>query len=79
METYLTHNRTFFLSYFTRLFEAADGLIDIIRADEDLGGQDRMLLSPELWRRWYKPLWAEVLALCKKNGAKIWLHSCGYC
>ncbi len=79
MEEYIERNRIFFLSYFTRLFESADGLIDIIRADEDLGGQDRMLLSPDLWRRWYKPLWKEVFALCKQHGARIWLHSCGYC
>jgi len=79
MEEYLDRNRTFFLAYFERLFESADGLIDIIRADEDLGGQDRMLLAPDLWRRWYKPLWTEVLGYCRRNGARIWLHSCGYC
>lgn len=79
MEEYMARNRAFYLDYFTRLFEAADGLIDIIRADEDLGGQQNMLLSPELWRKWYKPLWKEVFAIAKQHGAKIWLHSCGYC
>ena len=79
MEEYIERNRTFFLAYFTRLFESAGGLIDIIRADEDLGGQDRMLLPPDLWRRWYKPLWRDVLGLCRRNGAKVWMHSCGYC
>ena len=79
MDEYMARTREFFVSYFTKLFENAGGLIDIIRADEDIGSQDRLLLNPDLWRRWYKPLWKEVFDICKKNGAKVWLHSCGYC
>jgi len=79
METYMNLNRAFFVPYFENIFKYADGLIDIVRADEDLGSMDRMLLSPGMWRKWYKPLWKEVFDICKKHGAKIWMHSCGYC
>jgi len=79
MDEYMARNREFYIPYFKKLFEEAGGLIDIIRADEDLGGQDNMLISPDTWRRWYKPLWRDVFKICKENGAKIWLHSCGYC
>ena len=79
MDEYIGRNREFLLSYFTALFQEAGKLIDIIRADEDVGGQQAMLISPAMWRRWYKPLWMELFSLCKQNGAKIWLHSCGYC
>jgi uroporphyrinogen decarboxylase len=79
MDEYMARNRAFILPYFETLFQAAHGMIDIIRADEDLGGHDRMLISPRLWRKWYKPLWQEVFAICHRNGARIWLHSCGYC
>jgi uroporphyrinogen decarboxylase len=79
MAEYLERNRAFLIPYFTRLFQGARGAVDVIRADEDLGGQENMLISPALWRRWYKPLWAELFALCRANGARIWLHSCGYC
>ncbi len=79
MEEFMGRNREFLVSYFLELFRSADGMIDIIRADEDLGGQNSMLISPEIWRRWYKPLWKEIFAICKSNGAKIWMHSCGYC
>jgi uroporphyrinogen decarboxylase len=79
MNEYMARNREFILPYFEHLFEAAQGTIDIIRADEDLGGNDRMLISPRLWRKWYKPLWKEVFDLCHRHGAKIWLHSCGCC
>lgn len=79
MEEYLGRCREFFIPYFNELFANAGGLIDLIRADEDLGGHDRMMISPGLWRKWYKPLWREILGICKQNGARIWLHSCGYC
>ena len=69
MEEYMAGVRDFFVSYFNELFIAADGLIDIIRADEDVGNQDTMLISPDMWRRWYKPLWRECIEICKKNAA----------
>ena len=79
MEEYMAGVRDFFVSYFNELFIAADGLIDIIRADEDVGNQDTMLISPDMWRRWYKPLWRECIEICKKNDARVWMHSCGCC
>ena len=79
MRDYMGHNRAFLVPYFERLFEEADGLIDIIRADEDLGGHENMLISPRTWRKWYKPLWNEIFEICHRNGAKVWLHSCGFC
>lgn len=79
MEEYMGINREFFIEYFNRLFYYANGKIDIIRADEDLGGQENMSISPDLWRKWYKPLWRDVFKICKENGAKIWMHSCGFC
>ncbi|MFO7636323.1 MAG: uroporphyrinogen decarboxylase family protein [Clostridia bacterium] len=79
MDEYMHRNREFFVPYFQSLFQNAGGHIDIIRADEDLGGNENMLISPAMWRRWYKPLWKEVLSICRDNGAKVWFHSCGYC
>jgi uroporphyrinogen decarboxylase len=79
MEEYMGRNREFILPYFENLFHYADGKIDIIRADEDLGGHDRMLINPRTWRKWYRPLWKEIFDICHRNEAKVWLHSCGHC
>jgi len=79
MSEYLSRVRAFSLAYFETLFQYADGHIDIVRADEDLGGQQAMLISPAMWRKFYKPLWKEIFDLCHKNHAKVWMHSCGYC
>ena len=67
MAEYMERNREFLIPYFGRLFFHAEGFIDIIRADEDLGGHENLLISPELWRKWYKPLWMEIFDICHKN------------
>lgn len=79
MEEYQSRNREFNVAYFETLFKHAEGQIDIIRADEDLGGQQAMMISPSMWRKYYKPLWKEIFDLCHQNHAKVWMHSCGYC
>jgi uroporphyrinogen decarboxylase len=59
--------------------EAASGALDIVHLDEDVGANDRMLISPEIWRRYYRPLWAATCDLVKRHGIRLWMHSCGYC
>lgn len=79
MEDYIAHVREYFIDYLTTLFKAADGTIDIMRCDEDAGGNDTLMINPITWRKWYKPLWTELFDICHQNGSKVWLHSCGYC
>ncbi len=79
MEEYMGRIREYFIGYLSVLFEAAEGSMDIIRCDEDLGGQNTMLVNPKIWRKWYKPLWKELFDIVHNNGTKIWMHSCGYC
>ena len=78
MKDYIDCNRSFFIPYFETLFKFADGQVDILRADEDLGGMNQMMISPKMWRKYYKPLWAEVFEIAKRNNVKVWMHSCGY-
>ena len=52
--------------------------IDIVLFGDDLGGQNGPLLSPEMYRRYYKPyhrvLWNRARELAD---VKVMLHSCG--
>jgi uroporphyrinogen decarboxylase len=44
---------------------------------EDWGTQDRLMISPDMWREIYKP---EFRALCGRihdHGMTVWMHSCG--
>jgi uroporphyrinogen decarboxylase len=78
MEVYTGHMLEFTLDYLDRLLTAGKGEIEVVRADEDMGTQNRLMINPAMWRRYYKPCWKAAFDLVHKHGAKIWFHSCGY-
>ncbi|UCB45696.1 MAG: hypothetical protein JSV25_16060 [Spirochaetota bacterium] len=53
---------------------------DIILAGDDVGTQDRMLISPGLWREFVKPRYSTLFQKFKsvKPDLKIAAHICGY-
>lgn len=58
-----------------RLAEAgADGIFFC----EDWGVQDRLLISPRMWREIFKPLFARLCAAAHSRGLHVLMHSCGY-
>lgn len=65
-------------------FEAAKRLVemgvDMIWTGDDMGGQSSMVLSPDTWRRFFKPRMAELFAALKgiNPRLKIAYHSDGY-
>jgi len=79
MADYMGKLREYYLSFLAALYGEAGGKIDVMRCDEDAGGNDALMINPVTWRKWYKPLWKELFDICHANGSKIWLHSCGYC
>ena len=58
---------------------AAHAEMDWIKTGDDVASQKTMMFSPELWRRFMKPRWAEVFALARstKPDMQIWYHSDG--
>jgi uroporphyrinogen decarboxylase len=59
------------------LAEVGD-LLDIVKVGDDLGTQDSLLMSPEMYRRVLKPIHADYVAFIKaRTSAKIFFHSCG--
>jgi len=50
---------------------------DVISFGDDYGMQDRLFMAPEVWRREYKPLLAELFGQAKAGGAKVYLHADG--
>jgi uroporphyrinogen decarboxylase len=47
-------------------------------AIEDLGLQDRLMISPRLWREVYKSSYKRIIQSAHARGMHIFLHSCGY-
>ncbi len=45
---------------------------------DDWGAQDRLLISPEIWRTLFKPLYKDYCALAHAQGKFAFMHSDGY-
>jgi len=73
-----------------RLFEVlSDFYIEVIEhlsdelgcdgffVSDDLGSQQNLMFSPEMFRTLFKPFYAKVIEACHKKGMHFWLHTCG--
>lgn len=73
---YLIHELTeSCLKVVDRMHErGVDGMIAI----EDLGVQDRLIISPVLWRQIFKPSYQRIVERLHQYGMHFFIHSCGY-
>jgi len=60
-----------------RMFDAAEGGIDVCFMGDDYGTQRGMLVSPEMWRRMMKPNLARLYGEARQRGLMTMHHSCG--
>ncbi|MBT3345303.1 MAG: hypothetical protein HN712_30700 [Gemmatimonadetes bacterium] len=51
--------------------------LDGIMFCEDLGVQDRLLMSPQMWRDIFRPLYERLTSRAHAHGMKVIQHSCG--
>ena len=52
--------------------------IDVVLFSDDLGGQNGTLMSPDMYRRYYKPYHSKLWHRAKElSDVKVMLHSCG--
>lgn len=52
--------------------------VDCIRFGDDWGGQDRLLIHPDAWRRFFKPRYARMFAAARDAGVHVWFHTDGW-
>ncbi|MEK7396647.1 MAG: uroporphyrinogen decarboxylase family protein [Candidatus Poribacteria bacterium] len=52
--------------------------VDVVGFGDDWGAQDRCMISPATFRRFFKPGYTKMYALCKQYGALTTQHSDGY-
>ena len=67
----------FYYEYFARQFQVAGDLIDILRIADDLGGQNNLLISPQMIKRFFLPRLRRFAQLSKTYGIKLLLHTDG--
>ncbi len=52
--------------------------VDALFFMDDWGSQKALLISPDLWRKLFKPLYREYIDIAHKAGKRIFMHSDGY-
>ena len=63
---------------FDALYEAAGEHVDLIKFSDDYGGQDNLLISPDHFRRYFKPRLKEMIRYVKKkSNYRVFFHSDG--
>ena len=69
----------FYLSNLEKWLKAVGPHIDIIMFGDDLGGQNGPLISPQMYREYYKPFHSKMWRTVKKRAphVAVQLHSCG--
>jgi len=65
------------LEMIRRVLEAGNGSIDILWIGEDLGTQDRPMVSPEIFEKHILPRKEKLVNLAKAYEAKVMIHCCG--
>jgi uroporphyrinogen decarboxylase len=76
-ECILVHVADYYLDYNRRVFEAADGNIDIFFMGDDMGTQQSLWVSPEMYRRFFRQRFARFNDLAHRHGARTMYHTCG--
>ncbi len=66
-----------YIANVTRVLEAAEGLIDMVYTYDDMGTQQGLLLSEEMWREFILPRHLRLNAAIRRYPVKIMYHSCG--
>jgi uroporphyrinogen decarboxylase len=65
--------------YFIKEMELwADTEVDSLGFMDDWGSQRSLLISPDLWRKIFKPLYKDYIEIAHRHGKYAFMHSDGY-
>ena len=67
----------FYLAANKKFFDMAADKVDVFFFASDLGSQDNLLISPEMFAKFFLPAFRKITEQAKKYGLKVMLHSCG--
>ena len=77
VKTILFNIHNFYYSYAKRIFDAAEGKLDILLMGDDFGSQNGPLLSPEMWLNFLGEGFANYISLAKSYNLHVMHHTCG--
>jgi uroporphyrinogen decarboxylase len=67
----------FYVEYFQRILAAAKGEVDLVFTADDIGGQNGLLMSLQMWELFIKPYHVRLNAAIHEHGARVIYHSDG--
>jgi len=67
----------FFIEHFTKMLEVADGRVDLVFTADDIGGQNGLLMSLDMWEKNLKPYHVRLNKAIHEFGAKVIYHTDG--
>ena len=68
---------TFRMEHVRRILEEVAGKAHFIQIADDYGTQNGLMLSPQMWREFFRPALKRLVDLIHEYGLKAFLHSCG--
>lgn len=71
------HIRGFYCAYAERIFEAANGKLDLLLMGDDFGAQTGPMVSNDMWLAFLGRGFADYIALAKHYGVAVMHHTCG--
>ena len=77
MEAAIERIQSFLLSAFEGILKRDADKIDFFWWGDDFSTQRGMMVSPEMWRKYLKPVYVKIFELIKAHGTMVWFHSCG--
>jgi len=78
-EAILDRTHEFNCGVYSAMLDEVGQFLDVVEFNDDLGTQDNMMFSPDLYRSLLKPRHAEFVSMLRSKApqAKIFLHCCG--
>ena len=73
----IEHIAEYYLAYNQRVFEAADGRIDIFFMGDDMGTQHGLWVGIDMYRKFFKENFRKYNELAHRYGIKTMYHTCG--
>jgi uroporphyrinogen decarboxylase len=76
-EAVLWHIGQWAVEYCSRLLDACGDAMPILCTYDDFATQRGLMISPRDWRKFVKPVLADIFQTGKDRGKFVWFHSCG--
>ena len=73
----LDHINSYYREYNRRVFEAAQGRIDIFMMGDDFGTQNAPMMSIPMWKRFFEAGFRATIDLAHSTGIPVMHHTCG--